>query len=292
MTPQEAYKTLDLAKGLGMDRVEAQFIKLKTEMEEKITSTNNERLKQVYSTRLDEIEDACAVLIEHFNSLETNGDSEQITSQKNIDSASTKVSNSWFKVLFLVSGVIGILIFAFMINTKINGSDSKQGETNQTEEERSLNDPLELDEFTAIQEKQLNIFSTGEVSDFLSNYYRENCYGEFNAYNFFADNVDQFISWKNTTPEKINEAHSSNNEFLEKEVYIRQESISPSVIIDNVQYFTYWIDFTCFRKSKDKYQSCQVQLEIGLNENKKMVSYRELKVTGLEFFDYYPEELF
>jgi hypothetical protein len=292
MTTPEAYKTLDLAKGLGMDRVEVQFTKLKTEMESKMASTSNERLKQVYSTRLNQVEDAYTVLIEHFNSLETNVASEQqISSEKNNDKIPTKASNSWLKVVLFGSAVIGGVTIAFIIYTKIYASDSAQGETNPTEETSALQDTAELDEFTAIEEEQLNIFSTGEVREFLRNYYWENCYGEFNAYNFFADNVEQFISWKNTTPEKINEAHSSNNEFLEKEVYIRNESISPSGIIDRVQYFTFWIDFTCYRRSKDKYQRCQVQLEIGLNENKKMVSYKELKVTGLEFFDYYPEEV-
>ncbi len=66
MNIQEAYKTLGLAKGLGMDRVEAQFTKLKTEMETKIASTSNGRLKQVYTNRLDEIEEAYAALLEHF----------------------------------------------------------------------------------------------------------------------------------------------------------------------------------------------------------------------------------
>jgi len=49
-----------------MDRIQAQFLKRQTEMEEKIASTSNERLNQIYSTRLDQVEEAYLVLIEHF----------------------------------------------------------------------------------------------------------------------------------------------------------------------------------------------------------------------------------
>jgi hypothetical protein len=66
MTPQEAYKILDLAKGLSINRVEAQFLKIKSEMQVKIASTQNERLLDVYNSRLDKIEDAYSSLIEHF----------------------------------------------------------------------------------------------------------------------------------------------------------------------------------------------------------------------------------
>jgi hypothetical protein len=66
MNIQDAYKKLDLAKGLNRERVESQYQNLKAELEPKISGTQNERLKQVYTNRLEEIEQAYAVLIAHF----------------------------------------------------------------------------------------------------------------------------------------------------------------------------------------------------------------------------------
>jgi hypothetical protein len=66
MNIQDAYKKLDLAKGLNKERVEDQYRKLKSEIESKISSTHNDRLKQVYVNRLAEVEEAYNVLVEHF----------------------------------------------------------------------------------------------------------------------------------------------------------------------------------------------------------------------------------
>jgi hypothetical protein len=66
MNIQDAYKKLDLAKGLNFERVESQYQNLKAELEPKISGTQNERLKQVYTNRLDEVEQAYAVLNAHF----------------------------------------------------------------------------------------------------------------------------------------------------------------------------------------------------------------------------------
>jgi hypothetical protein len=67
MNIQEAYKKLDLAKGLNKERVEDKYLELKSEIESKISSTHNERLKQVYTNRLTEVEEAYNCLVDYFN---------------------------------------------------------------------------------------------------------------------------------------------------------------------------------------------------------------------------------
>jgi hypothetical protein len=71
MNIQEAYKKLDLAKGLIRERVESQYQNLKAELELKILGTQNERLKQVYANRLEEVEQAYVVLSMHFEGRDT-----------------------------------------------------------------------------------------------------------------------------------------------------------------------------------------------------------------------------
>lgn len=65
---QRAYKKLDLAKGINLQRVEVQFEKLSSDLQTKINGTTTVKLKQIYSDRLNEIEEAFATLLEHFDS--------------------------------------------------------------------------------------------------------------------------------------------------------------------------------------------------------------------------------
>jgi hypothetical protein len=66
MNIQEAYKKLDLARGLGKDRVDSQYFSLKNELESKILVTQNDKLKEVYTKRLEEVEYAYSALLDHF----------------------------------------------------------------------------------------------------------------------------------------------------------------------------------------------------------------------------------
>ena len=65
---QRAYKQLDLAKGIDQIRVEEKYEQLSNELQSKINSTNTVKLKQIYSGRLNELEEAFATLLEHFGS--------------------------------------------------------------------------------------------------------------------------------------------------------------------------------------------------------------------------------
>jgi uncharacterized membrane protein YhaH (DUF805 family) len=67
MTTQDAFKKLDLAFGISRDRVELKFNQLKKELNEKIQKTSNEKLKDIFVSRLNEVEAAYAVLLEHFD---------------------------------------------------------------------------------------------------------------------------------------------------------------------------------------------------------------------------------
>ncbi len=65
MTTQEAYKKLDLAVGIDRNRVEIKFKQLKNELDGKIHSTHNDKLKSIFITRLKEVETAYDILIEY-----------------------------------------------------------------------------------------------------------------------------------------------------------------------------------------------------------------------------------
>jgi uncharacterized membrane protein YhaH (DUF805 family) len=67
MTIQEAYKKMDLAIGIGRDRVDAKFNQLSQELNDKIRTSSNEKLKGIFVSRLNEVESAYAILLEHFD---------------------------------------------------------------------------------------------------------------------------------------------------------------------------------------------------------------------------------
>ena len=71
MNSQEAYSKLDLARGLPKERVDSQFEKLEQEYKERVASTQNAKLKKVYSDRLDEIRAAHAYLTSAFENTES-----------------------------------------------------------------------------------------------------------------------------------------------------------------------------------------------------------------------------
>lgn len=125
MNIQDAYKKLDLAKGLKQDRVETQYRKLKAEMEQKIATSQNEKLLQLYRNRLDEIEESYDVLIEHLS----NDDSSSLideprTQVKNkiqdVPSSPVKKNkNTLISVLVIAALVLAIPVVYFMSSETI-----------------------------------------------------------------------------------------------------------------------------------------------------------------------------
>jgi hypothetical protein len=53
--------------------------------------------------------------------------------------------------------------------------------------------------------------------------------------------------------------------------------------INGVYYFTYSIQYRCFRIRRNKTQECDVDIQIGFDENFQIKSYKELKVRNLVF---------
>ena len=130
---------------------------------------------------------------------------------------------------------------------------------------------------------------TEEVSNIIENYYGDLVNGNFDAYNYYASEVKQFIQMRNTTPDVINEINQTNEEYSQKNITISYETISfDHIASDDIQYWTYLIHFSCYRASRSKYQRCNVRVEVGFDTEGKLVSYRELEVTDLEYTEYNP----
>jgi hypothetical protein len=80
MTIQEAYKRLNLAKGLGQERVDVKLKELTSDLERKIAATSNEKLRQIFETNLVEVQEAYEFIREYLSKadeLTGNGDTPQ-----------------------------------------------------------------------------------------------------------------------------------------------------------------------------------------------------------------------
>ena len=122
MNIQDAYKKLVLAKGLSKERVEDQYVQLKLEIEAKISSTNNERLKVVYTNRLVEVQEAYNCLINHFdnngelNEKKSNSEEFQpIIEDVSVGASKAQLKNKKIFILSLVCvvliSIVGFLYF-------------------------------------------------------------------------------------------------------------------------------------------------------------------------------------
>ena len=118
----------------------------------------------------------------------------------------------------------------------------------------------------------------------IKNYYTALNNEGFDANKWFAEKVSAYISKSNITPDEINRLHRENTEFVNKNCAIQDSSFTLNRTENEINYFQFECNFTCYRTSKNKYQSCNIQVEIGINStNDKFTSYKELKVSNLKF---------
>ena len=74
-----------------------------------------------------------------------------------------------------------------------------------------------------------------------------------------------------------------NNEFIDGVSKIYNNEIFYERSENNIDIYSFWVDYSCYRRSKGMNQFCKVNIEVSLKKKKKIVSYRELKVEDLKF---------
>ena len=124
------------------------------------------------------------------------------------------------------------------------------------------------------------------ITEIITNYYDDLNNNNFNAENYYAKNVEQFISIKNTNPNNINSL--INEDDYQDGVSTIDESSIKLIDSDSNNYYSCWsfnVNYQCFRPSKGKYQKCNITIYLGFDENNLIVSYKEKKIRNLKFYD-------
>ena len=159
--------------------------------------------------------------------------------------------------------------------------------------QQALIEQAKADSLASIEaNKADSINKVNQAYDFISNYYLSLNQPDFDANNWFDENVFVYITKSNITPTEINELHRENQEFTSPNSNILKETFTYQKTDSGINYWRFENKFVCFRTSKNKYQSCRVLVEIGINNSsKKISSYGELKVMDLVFSDTNPNEV-
>ena len=123
-----------------------------------------------------------------------------------------------------------------------------------------------------------------EISAFLRNYYENLESSYFDAYNYFAYSVEQFLTSKNITPTEINMIQKKESDYVDKETKLIDETIELVGVENDRQSWKFSTEFKAYRSSMEKFQVCNIWYEIVLNSSGKIVVLKELLTENKRLF--------
>ena len=177
-----------------------------------------------------------------------------------------------------------------VIKSVNSNNESTNGNTNYNNIDANVNQNItEKKEVEDGQNREMPLYPddySNIISEIITNYYDDLNNNNFDAEKYYAKNVDQFISIKNTNPTNINEL--KNNDDYQDGVSIVDESSITLTKNNPNNYYSCWnynVKYECFRPSKNKYQKCNFTIYLGFDENNHIVSYLEKNVRNLKFYD-------
>src|SRR5690606_20834731 len=120
------------------------------------------------------------------------------------------------------------------------------------------------------------------LTEHIKEMYKDIMNNNFNASDYYSDNVDIFLTRKNIKSSEITKLYRNEKEYINQKFTNINDTYSYEET-DNITYYRYTVDYNCFRVSKNKNQSCKMYIEIGMGED-GIISYKELKVENINFY--------
>jgi serine/threonine protein kinase len=127
----------------------------------------------------------------------------------------------------------------------------------------------------------------GACSITIDNYFQATNEGRIYAPNYFAPMVRQYIQVKNISADSIQYYFDNPGDFSDASAVVDNTTFT-SYVSGEERVCTVWIDFTCYRIKKDRWQHCRLQVEIIFNAYGQIISYREADRSEIEYTDYDP----
>ena len=216
--------------------------------------------------------------------------------------APTKSKNYTLPVLFILLLFVGVIAF-FLFLESMNSKEFEQELASLQQKQKadslasvnsklilelqndSINDAYntKLDSISSYEKRFLFLQNEEFLAQKIQDYYSQIENNNFDAYNYFSESVDQFINLKGITPNEINEVFTGDRDYKDEQTYFDFNTFKFERELNNIFYFTYSIHYSCFRVKRNKTQNCDVDLEVGFDENFQIKSYKELKIRNLKF---------
>jgi len=122
-----------------------------------------------------------------------------------------------------------------------------------------------------------------EIYNLLQKYYNSTINKSFVAHDFFARKINQFYLQKNLNPTQVDIVRKTELDYIDRINLVDKSSLMLFSQTDSISYWRFWNDFSCYRTTRKKYQTCRVLTEFGFNREDKITSIKEIKITDLKF---------
>ena len=119
------------------------------------------------------------------------------------------------------------------------------------------------------------------VKVLITNYLKDISNETFDAWNYYAYKIDEFISRDNLSPNDVNLLFKDKTDFLLEHTELI-DIVSVNKDSGN-SICSFWMELTCWRTNRQMWQNCKVNIEMVLNADMKITSWRQLKVVDLVF---------
>jgi membrane-associated HD superfamily phosphohydrolase len=177
-------------------------------------------------------------------------------------------------VFVLLVLFVAIVTFGIICNTKHSNKKDAWTNTKTTNTLSDSKSPEVADSKTIKKIRRL-------LDDYCENLFREN----FDASDYFADNVEQFISMKNTTASSITRYinGSYHKEFQNGKFYIEKKMFDVAFVEGGGFEAVFIEKGRCYRTSKNKTQYTRVKVKALLNSDLKIYNWKEIEILESRF---------
>jgi hypothetical protein len=90
------------------------------------------------------------------------------------------------------------------------------------------------------------------------------------AHQYFAENVDQYYLVYDVTPDRINILDQASIDYTDTKYTIKKETLKLVSKENNISYWRFKGNFSCYRPSLKKYQNGRIEMEYGINDEQKI----------------------
>lgn len=210
-----------------------------------------------------------------------------------------KSGNKPIKIIMITVVILAIIAVSIFAATTYNNNEMLKQQNAMLAEQKLRDDSLARVNAMVAEAKRetdsielhnarmsASLASTVDSIDYESNvlsvlrsYYSGLQNRDFDANQYFAENIDRFITMVNVTPEEINSYINTSyyKEFVDAKSEIEAGSYS---IIKNENGYTieYIESGTCYRTSKKAYQTARVNVKVSMNNDFKITYFNQYNI--------------